>query len=62
MVTSVPFWQGSHTEVGRLNSVDLLILTSLDQLFIQFIAFTFVTKQAALMRRSSVESLSFNFA
>ncbi len=44
---------------GRLSTVDLLVLTSLDQLlFILKILFTYVTKQAAtLMRRSTVLSL-----
>jgi len=39
----------------RLSTVDLLALTSLDQLlFILKILFTFFTKQATLMRRSIV--------
>jgi hypothetical protein len=38
--------------------VDLLVLPSLDQLiFIMEILFTFVIKQAALMRRSTILSL-----
>jgi hypothetical protein len=47
-----PYWS------GRLSIVDLLVLTSLDQqLFTLKILFTFVTKQAKLMRRSTVLSL-----
>jgi hypothetical protein len=43
---------------GRLSAVELLVLTSLDQLlFILKILFTFFTKQATLMRRSTVLSL-----
>jgi hypothetical protein len=43
---------------GRLNTVDLLVLTSLDQLiFILKILFTCFTQQATLMRRSTVLSL-----
>jgi hypothetical protein len=44
--------QRTHTEgEGRLSMVDLLVLTSLDQLIsILIILFTFVTKQATLMR------------
>ncbi len=44
---------------GSLSKVDLLVLTSLDQLiFTLQMLFTFVTKQAALMTRSIVLSLS----
>jgi len=44
--------------MGRLSTVDLLALTSLDQLIsILKILFTFVAKQATLMRRSTVLSL-----
>ncbi len=47
-----PNWRGS------LCTVDLLVLTSLHQLFlILLIWFAFFTKQAALMRRSTVLSL-----
>jgi hypothetical protein len=47
-------WQGR----GRLSTVDLLVLTSLDQLIFKLkILFAFVTKQATLMRRSTVLSL-----
>ncbi len=42
---------------GRLRTVDLLVLTSLDQLlFILKILFTFLTKQAISMRRLTVLS------
>jgi hypothetical protein len=41
-----------------LSTVDLLVLTGLDQLlFILKIFFTFFTKQATLMRRSTVLEL-----
>ncbi len=44
---------------GRLSTVDLLVLTSLDQLlFTLKILFTFLTKQATIMRKSTVLSLS----
>ncbi len=44
-----PYWR------GRLSTVDLLVLTSLDQLiFILKILFTFITKQLTLLRRSTV--------
>jgi hypothetical protein len=44
---------------GRLSMVDLLVLTSLDQLLFTWkILSTSFTKQAALMRRSTVPSLS----
>jgi len=44
---------------GRLSTVDLLVLSSLDQLsFILKILFSSFTKQATLMRRSKVLSLS----
>jgi hypothetical protein len=43
---------------GRLSTVDLLVLTSLDQVVFKLITLiTFVTKQATLMRRSNVASL-----
>ncbi len=43
---------------GRLGTVNLLVLTSLDQLLFKLkILWTFFTKQATLMRRSSVLSL-----
>ncbi len=43
---------------GRLSTVDLLVLTSLDQvIFIMKILFNFVTKQTTLMRRSTVLSV-----
>jgi hypothetical protein len=52
-----PYWR------GKLNTVDLLVLTSLYQLlFILKILFSYVTKQAALMRRSTVLSLPFQLA
>jgi hypothetical protein len=45
-------------EMGRLRTVDLLVLTSLDQLiFMLNILFTFITKLATLMKRSIVLSL-----
>ncbi len=49
------FNQGKITE----GTVDLVVLTSLDQLIFKVKIFlTFVTKQATLMRRSTVLSLS----
>jgi hypothetical protein len=46
--------------MGRLSTVNLLVLTSLDQLiFIIKILFTFDTKQVILKRGSSVLSLPF---
>ncbi len=43
---------------GRLSTVDLLVLTSLDKLLFQLkILLTFFTKQATSMRRSVVLSL-----
>ncbi len=43
---------------GRLSTVDLLVLTSLDHLiFMLKISFSFFTEHAALMRRSIVLSL-----
>ncbi len=43
---------------GRLCIVDLLVPSSLDQfLFESYMSFTFVTKQATLMRRSIVLNL-----
>ncbi len=44
------FMHGSLTEGGRLSTVDLLVLTSLNQLIL-------ILKQAILMRRSTVMSL-----
>ncbi len=50
---------GSPYRKGRLSTVDLLAPTSLVQLIFMFkILLTFVTKQAALIRRSSVQSLA----
>jgi hypothetical protein len=44
---------------ARLSAVDLLVLTSSDQLiFIVKILLTYFTKQATLMRRSTVLSLN----
>ncbi len=44
---------------GKLSTVDLFVLTSLDKLILILkILFSFFTKQAALMRRSTVLSLS----
>ncbi len=46
---------GTFIERRRLSTVDLLVLTSLDQLlFILKILLTFFTKQATFMRRSTV--------
>ena len=48
---------------GRLSTVDLLVLTSLCQLvFILKILFSFFTKQATLMRSSTVLSLPPQFS
>jgi hypothetical protein len=47
-----PYWK------GRLSTVDLLVLTSLDQLLLILpILFSFFTNKATLMRRSTVLSL-----
>ncbi len=44
---------------GRLSTVDLLALTSLDQLlFILEVLLTFYTKHANLIRRSTVQSFT----
>jgi hypothetical protein len=53
------FSQGSLTERGRLCTVDLLVVTSFDQLPFILKIFTYVTKQATLMRRSIVLSIPF---
>jgi hypothetical protein len=54
--------QGSLTEGGRLSMVDLLVPTSLDQLlFIMKILFRCFTKQATLLRRSTVRGQVFNY-
>ncbi len=51
---------GKSYRRGRFCTVDLLALTSLDQLlFILKISFSFLVKQPILMRRSTVLSLSF---
>ncbi len=51
--------QGNLTEVEGFGTFGLLVLNSFDQLlFILKILFTFVTKQATLIRRSIVLSLS----
>ncbi len=43
---------------GRLSTVDLLVITSLDELLLDLtILLTFFTKKATLMRRSTVLSL-----
>ncbi len=45
----------------RLSMVDVLLLNDLDKLiFIFIIIFTYISKQATLMRRSTVLSLPFN--
>ncbi len=50
--TGNPHW------MGRLRTVDILLLTSLDRLIFKFkISSTFVIKQAISMRRSTVLSL-----
>ncbi len=44
-------------QMGKLSTVDLLVLTSKDQvLFILQALFSFLTKQVVLMRRSTVLS------
>ncbi len=49
---------GKSYRKGRLSTVDLLVLVSLNQLLsILKVLFTFFTKQPALMRRSIVQSL-----
>ncbi len=49
---------GTPYKRGRLSTVDLLVLTCLyHRLFILKILFTFLTKQAFLMRRHTVLSL-----
>jgi hypothetical protein len=49
---------GTLTEVGRLSTVDLLVLTSLDQvLLILANIISFFTKQATLLKSSNVLSL-----
>jgi hypothetical protein len=51
-------YQGTLTKVGRLSTIDLLVLTSLDQLICNLkILFTFFTQQPTLTRRSTVLSL-----
>ena len=53
----IPFPGKSYWR-GRLSTVGLLVLTSLDEfLFVLKISFTFLAKQAGLMRRSTVLSL-----
>jgi hypothetical protein len=53
------YWTGKPSWRGRLSTVDLLLLTSLDQLlFIAKILLTFVTKQATFLGRSTLLSLS----
>ncbi len=55
--------QGTLTEGEKLSTVNLLVLTSLDQLiFILKILFTVVTRQADIKRRSTVPSLPFLLA
>ncbi len=52
-----PYWW------GRLSTVDLLVLSCLDQLIFSLkIVLTFVTKQASLMRWSAVPSLPLRWA
>jgi len=49
---------GKSYRGGRFSTVDLLVLTSFEQLiFIVKILFSFFTKQATLMKRSTVLSL-----
>ncbi len=65
MITLVPRakWgqAGKSYRGGRISTVDLLVLSSLDQLifYIENIIFI-VTKQVVLMRRSTVLSLPFS--
>jgi hypothetical protein len=55
---SIGAHQGSLTEGEGLSTVDLLVLTRLDQLlFTLNILLTSFTKQATLMRKSTVLSL-----
>ncbi len=50
--------QGSLTEGDGLSTIDLLSLTSLDQLLYKLkVLLTISTKQGTLMRRSTVQSL-----
>jgi hypothetical protein len=55
---------GTLTKKGRLNTVDLLWLNSLDELLliVQTFYFFIFTKQAALMRRSTVLSHSLSLS
>jgi hypothetical protein len=56
--TSRQFKPGNPYGGGRLSTIDLLVLTSLDlHVFELKILFIFMTKQATLMRRSTVLSL-----
>jgi hypothetical protein len=48
---------GKSYRRGKFSTVDLLVETSLDQLYIEM-SFTFFTKYATLMRRSTVLILS----
>jgi len=51
-------WLRNANRMGMLSTVDLLVLTSLDQLnFMLKILLTFVSKPATLMRRWTVLSL-----
>ncbi len=51
-------WTGNPKWRGRLSTLDLLVLTTLDEvLLILQTLFTFFTKQATLMRRCTVVSL-----
>jgi hypothetical protein len=51
--------QGTLSERKRLITVNLLLLTSLNQLFFKLlILFTFLNEQVTLMRRSTVLSLT----
>ncbi len=51
--------EGSITEREKLNTVDLLVLTRLEQLlFILSILVIFLPKQVTLMKRSSVLNFS----
>jgi len=52
-------WAWKSNGKGRLSTVDLLLIISLDRLvFVMKILFTFLQKQATSMRRSTVLSLS----
>jgi hypothetical protein len=54
---TVLYHQGSLTEGGRLSTVDLLVLTCLDQFIFKIkILLTYLTEQATFIRRSMEEN------